>query len=557
MAGGKETQRQKMIGMMYLVLTALLALNVSKEIINAFVTQDDQLLATNNNLVRSINGLLGKFAMYQLNPSKQELYKKWEPKVQRVKQLSNELDDYLLHNKNQLLNESEQISSWFIKDPITQLTSWQPLHTISNKEDYDIATRLFGGERLSAGYKKGAEIRNKLLKLRDDLILEMGTFTERGKSFKINRKDVFSLQALETSLANQKHPEKEKILSIYSILSQPEKLKNHGEDDDWQLVKFDHQPIVGAIGVFTELRNQVRIAEQKALELIFSKLDGQIIQINKIEPQVIANTRYINMGDTIGVRVGIVAYDSNATYPIKYIVGGNEITKSTSKFTVKGSSVGEQSISGVLSVEMADGKKDLPWNFDYTVGKPQGTISLPEYDVLYGNGYENKIEGTASGFPPDQVQVKCSGCNSFNKSGSLYIAKANAGREVTIKVQAPGLNYSKKYKVLSMFKPEASFRGNTTSIRLTQVPSNGAGSLTLSAPKSSPLKIRYEVVSYTVSVNGKDKQNRGKSFNSGVKNLIRTIKQGDRLTFSNISYKLPGSNSILHLGSSLSLKVKR
>ena len=51
MAGGKETPRQKMIGMMYLVLMTLLALNVSKEIVNAFITQDEQLLNTNNNLV--------------------------------------------------------------------------------------------------------------------------------------------------------------------------------------------------------------------------------------------------------------------------------------------------------------------------------------------------------------------------------------------------------------------------------------------------------------------------------------------------------------------------
>jgi hypothetical protein len=49
MAGGKLPPRQKMIGMMYLVLTALLAMNVSKEIINAFVVMNTGLEKTNNN----------------------------------------------------------------------------------------------------------------------------------------------------------------------------------------------------------------------------------------------------------------------------------------------------------------------------------------------------------------------------------------------------------------------------------------------------------------------------------------------------------------------------
>ena len=47
MAGGKETPRQKMIGMMYLVLTALLALNVSKSILDAFVAIEENMQKAN------------------------------------------------------------------------------------------------------------------------------------------------------------------------------------------------------------------------------------------------------------------------------------------------------------------------------------------------------------------------------------------------------------------------------------------------------------------------------------------------------------------------------
>lgn len=553
MAGSKETPRQKMIGMMYLVLTDLLALNVSKEIINAFVTQDDQLLETNNNLVRGINGLLGKFDVYKLNPSTKQVFEKWQPKVEKVKQLSNEVDDILLDYQNLLLEQSEGKPNWFIKEAQSQLTQWEQLHTIQNKEDYDIATRLFGGEPSTEGFKRGGEIRQKLLTLRNDLIKEMASFNERGVTYNVSKEDLISFDALENVLEKQKHPEKQKLLTIYSTLNQSEKLKNHGIEEHWQLVKFDHQPVVGAIGVFTELRNQVRIAEQKALEIIFSKLDGQIMNINKIEPQIIASTRYINIGDTIGVKVGIVAYDSTATYPIKYFIGSQEITKPTNQFRVDGNSAGNQKIEGFLSVEMSDGKKDLPWSFEYTVGKPQGTISLPEYDVLYGDGYENLIEGTASGFPPDQIKVNCEGCNSFTKRGTVYVANVNAGREVSVKVLAPGLSYSKKYKVLSLPKPEVTLNGKFE--RATVMEATQFSQVNLKSPSSSPLKINYQVVSFSIDVNNYSREVEGSSLNTAARNLVRGVKKGDKITVSNIKYKVPNKSTLFHLGSSIIIKV--
>ncbi len=558
MAGGKETPRQKMIGMMYLVLTALLALNVSKEIINAFVTQDNQLLSTNNNLVRSVNGILNKFKIMELDLSTKERYAIWKPKVNKVVTLSNSLDDYLIQHKNIMLQESEGKSNWFTKDVTSQITEWVDFENIQNKEDYDIATRLFGGEKSSEGYKKGKEIKDKLLSLRDSLIMVMGSFRDKGKDYIIKHDNLKSIEELTKILENQQHPEKEKLLSIYSTLDQPEKLKNHGEDQDWQLVKFDHQPIVGAIGVFTELRNQVRIAEQKALEIIFSKLEGQIMPINKIEPQVIADRRYINVGDTIGVKVGIVAYDSTATYPIKYILNGEEKTSNNNQFTVKGSSAGTQTISGTLALEMADGKKELPWSFDYSVGKPQGAISLPEYDVIYGNGYENIIEGTASGFNPSDVRVTCEGCKSFSKKGGQYVAKANTGKTVKVRVSAPGMNYVKNYKVLALPKPILMFRGSDgRPLSVSEIKSGNK--LSLQSPESSPLKIKYEVVSYNVDVSGISaslRRNNGAILSSQAKNAKNGIRKGNKLEFSQVKYRIKGNPKVLLAKGALVIKAK-
>lgn len=559
MAGGKETPRQKMIGMMYLVLMTLLALNVSKEIVNAFVTQDEQLLTTNNNLVRGVNGLISKFSLLELDLATKKKYAKWKPKIDSITKLANELDDYIMDKNNLLLLESEQKANWFTKDSKTQITKWTGLDSIKNKDNYDIATRLFGGESTSQGYKKGAEIRAKLLELRNNLILTVGNYTERGKPLIIKEKHLIDKQTLKEHLKTINHPEKEKLLSIYETLNEPEKLNIKNDKKAWQFVKFDHQPVVGAIGVFTGIRNQIRMSEQKALDLVFGKMDGVPMKINKIEPQIIANTHYLNVGDTVGVRVGIIAYDSTATYPIKYELKGETFTKANNQFTVRGSGTGNQSIKGSLTLELADGKKDLPWEFNYTVGKPQGSISLPEYNVIYSN-YDNVIEGTASGFPPDQVSVKCSGCNSFTKSGDKYIAKANRGREVTISVKAPGLNYSKKYKVLGLPKPELMYMGKTDGTISASQAKRGT-MLTMLSPDSSPLKVKYKITSFKVDIYGGSRPYFGRTNSSRLlstndKRTMQGVARGTTIVFSDIKYKTEGSNRSVPLGKSLSLKVR-
>ena len=208
MAGGKESPRQKMIGMMYLVLTAMLALNVSKEIINAFVTQDNQMLVNNNNLVEGINGFLTKFSNLEVDYNTKKSFEKWKPKVKKVNELSNGLDDFLLENLNQLMEESEQRKDWFVKTEESQYTTWEPIESIQNKEDYDIATRLFGGEKASKGYVKGGEIRTRLLELRDSLLMTMGNYSHRDKQYEIQKSWLKNNKVFEENLTKEKHQDK-------------------------------------------------------------------------------------------------------------------------------------------------------------------------------------------------------------------------------------------------------------------------------------------------------------------------------------------------------------
>ena len=233
------------------------------------------------------------------------------------------------------------------------------------------------------------------------------------------------------------------------------------------------------------------------MELVASKVEEPIMKINKIEPQLIAAKSYLNQGDTLEVRVGIIAYDSNVTYPIKYTVGSQELSSANNRFTIKAGLVGQQTVNGSLVLDLADGPREFPWIFDYTVGKPMGTISSPEYSVLFSDNYSNIIEASFSGFSSSDETVSCPECKESGKVNGKYIAKVRNGSTPTVTVRAKGSTMSREYIVKSVPKPEFYFL-NKTSGGLRKGERDQANFCLVKSPKSSILDVKYEVVGFSM-----------------------------------------------------------
>src|ERR1700745_3365610 len=87
--------RQKMINLMYLVLTALLALNVSAEILNAFKTVDNSLTAASSTLDKKNKNIFSSFSAALSDPSTHDRAAKWAPRAQKAQNLSNEMISYI------------------------------------------------------------------------------------------------------------------------------------------------------------------------------------------------------------------------------------------------------------------------------------------------------------------------------------------------------------------------------------------------------------------------------------------------------------------------------
>ncbi len=549
MAGGKETPRQKMIGMMYLVLTAMLALNVSKSILDAFITIDEQALEQNTNIVQAINGVGTKIAFLKKDPQSKKTAEEIEPIFNKIKDYSNQADDLFYNELNEMFKETEG-KTWFQKDPTSQITSFTPLDEIKKKDDYDTPTRFFGGDTPKSK-KRGEALRNKLLEFRDQLILSVADSIkdDQNKWHTITKSNLGSLEEFTKFLEADKHPNRTELTEIYSSLTKPEKVKQHKEMKAWNVARFYHQPMVGVVSTMTSLRNDIRLAQQKASKMLLSRIDKPMMNINKVEAQVIANTQYLNVGEKLTVKVGIVAFDSTKKYPIKYRMGdaGDYATSDSGAFVLSAGSPGKRQLEGNLLVELAGSPTELPFNFEYTVGKPSASIAAPELNVMY-RGYDNKIQAVASGYPPESIKVSCSGCSSFSKKGDLFIARVSGGSEATVSVTADGKKIGfQKFRIKPLPKPQPYFGGATYGTKTIR-----SGTLKQTPPLTakladSPLNIKFNVKSFTldVIVNGKiiTEKGRGGALTPKMKNMVKKAKKGQKIYISDVMVAGPDGKS--------------
>lgn len=568
MAGGKETPRQKMIGMMYLVLTALLALNVSKEILNAFVTQDMQGIEQNDNAVESLNAIKTKISLLKEDPQSKKSAAEIEPILLDVYKVSNEADDFFLDELNAVMDASGNGKDWFTKDKGQKNVLKNPLGTMQKQDDYDTPTRIFAGEPKSKGDKRGKALRTKLMEFRDNLILKIASsIKEKNKVYTISKNDLKSQENLEKHLEQQKHPKRDAIMNIYKRLTKPEQIEqvlNGGEvkKKDWNTITFDHQPMVAVVNVFTSLRNDVRLAQLDAAKMLMERVEVPMMNINKVEAQVLATTQYMNYGDTLGVKVGIVAYDSSKQYKIQYRYdsSGDYKEQPDGKFTIKGDGEGKKYVEGKLFVEIAGEMQTRDWSFNYTVGKPSTSVSLPDMNVLY-RGYANKVKAVASGYPPSEVSVSCSGCSSFSKGKEgEYIAKVSSAKEATVVVKAGGKKIGdQKFRVFNLPNAQPFFVGKSVGDASISSGSLKQGTKLSAKLPNSPLNVTYTVKSFNMSAVNKGKvldggRSSGGSLTSKMKNILKLLKRGDKVFFEQV--KIAGPDGKGRPVGGLSFKVK-
>ena len=564
MAGGKETPRQKMIGMMYLVLTALLALNVSKQIVAAFVTLNDKLDASAtiiNNKNEDVHAQFDKKrAALQATKGDMALFDYWAGNAANLKKETAIIVGYLLNECNDMIKTAEGVD-WIAeeggKDEAGNITKLKPLMEINGMDNYDIPTNMFVGGNPNAPVQRGLDIRLKIHEYRDKVAGMMGNYKQGAKSWTFTAPA--DVAGLPDALKTCNPADTAKIAQFYKALTLPEKLPAHehgAEDMPWPSVIFDHAPIVAAAAMFTSLKLDVKNAESMATEFMLGKIDAPTFNFNKIEPLPFAPTAYINQGDSLGLRVMIAAYDSTDYPKVRYGIDGdtadqNKWTEmqqdSKTSIALPGDKPGQHFVKGVIGVKEKGEISWKPFDFTYSVGQPMGVVAQPELRVLYW-GYDNKVEGTASGYDPSSVTLSGSGCSLSSKGNGAYIAKVERGtRTAKISVSAKKSDGSSvslgsfDFVCKPMPPAEIKFAGVKSGESVQYTAARGTNNVVVGIDPSSPLQaVKYTVTGgsvYVGGIPGEGKIGAGGTLDTKSKNLINQSK-GKTIIFE-VSYKGP------------------
>ncbi len=565
MGGGKETPRQKMIGLMYLVLMALLAMNVSKEIINSFVVLGNKMESQNKTFITSNGDLLDKFKGQIATLESQKAGKEEIEKVKEIQAQANKIRQSTLKNVNEMMTYAKGIldegvpgGKWVETDDAGfsyVVNLMDPKNDYSKKDDYDIATRQMVDEG------KGQKLLDLIYNYRDSLAIAIGarveeengkkkeySFTPPADVFqKVEGDTTWETEILGPALETVHEDDRPKILEIYRILTFPKTVENHGEQVPWVQGQFDHAPIVAAAALFTSFKGQMLQAEGVALQHMVSKSDVPPFTFDTIEASAFASTGYVNSGDSVDLKVMIAAYDSKAQSRVRYWLDDTaktgepimiqDITKTDIKL---GGGVGKHRVVGEIEIKEKGVKKWKPWNFRYEVGSPGGSVANTELNVLY-RGYPNQVQASGSGYP--EITASCQGCTSFSpgklKDGSSgYIAQVGRGTNtVTINVMGKDDNgstqiESKKFRCLDLPPPRVFVTGVdpfASSVSRVKMASGFFGVKLFGAP----IDIQFAVTGgkVTLSVQGVSKSFpfSGNKMPAAAAGLIRQLRPGSQV----------------------------
>lgn len=558
MAGGKETPRQKMIGMMYLVLTALLALNVSKSILDAFVAIEENIQKANESEFFRGNEKRSELRETALDKSEAER----AAKAARLSLIVDKIDGFTAKRieeidnlKIQILKESgEDVAAigvgHIVVTPYSKKEPLKPtrmdLDKVAGKDKYDDAMRIVIGEDIKRPSGKGMDLWKSYNGYRKELCETIASYPGGDgqkafffKSPEINKyKDQKDLsaqitKAIEASNVNQ--DDKEAIKKIYASLTKEEFSSQHEmQNVHWIGKTFDHSPSVAAIASLSSMQKEILSARADAIALIRQRVGGGEYSFNKIMA-LAYGPELANSGDEIEVQVLMAAYDSDKQPVVTY--GGSTVSevrdgKGFIKTRAGGGS--EMTLSGNITIRNKSGiPKTMPWEKTVKIMKPSGTVSLPELNVLY-RGYPNKVEAVASGY--DQTILSGNGV-SLTKSGNGWIANPGSGREASITVSGKSSVTNKtvslgtfKFRVSRLPDPELYFGAAKNGEQISRAETR----LFAKYPPEIPLNATFTVLGWEMSVSGSPiapPKGPGGQINPAAVNLLKQAKPGSVVGF--------------------------
>ena len=545
-----------MIGMMYLVLTALLALNISKEVLNGFVKVENSLRTTQGTLNAKVNETSTELETKYLQ--NQEKVKPFYDKAQQVNASSAELISYITEMKARVMAASAgdyddagelAVGNYIGKDE-NGMDTVLNLALIPIKDEYQNLTTFVGmaePKEPLEGPWTAVELKQKL--------------------------EAFSNQLKNTSVVDNQGTRRDLPQYLKDQIDEtfafPTEIQE-GEEVSWEHANFYHVPLAAVMPLMTKMTLDIQDIQDDILSWLLGSVDAKSYKFTNLMPLVVPESNYILRGDSFRADVLLAAFDG--TNPPDIYVDSKKWNERDSslleyenidalpigtdglgklRISTRGMSLGESNYKGLIRFQGPDGNiQDFPYYTPkFTVAEPALVVSPTKMNVFY-RGLPNPVEVSVPGVPGDKIDVRISGNHRLKKeSDGTFTITPGTDKKANITVSAELPDGSKKtlpareFRVKRIPDPVPFFVGKTPSDRSISkqalVGADGIGAQMV----NFDFDVRVVVKSFSVSVSRDgtlvEKKSNNNRLTADMKQLFNRVSRGNVVYFEDIIVGMP------------------
>jgi gliding motility-associated protein GldM len=493
--------RQLMINLMYLVLTAMLALNVSAEIINAFfalnsgIKQSSEMVAkTHESIVKGIQ------ASVNATPGK---YEKYMTIAKSAKVISDDFANYMKDVNDKLVTAAGGLDD--------KHTDGRP----KKYKDKDVTTRMFTLE----GEGKGAEVEKKIKETREKLLA--------------------LIPAEDKADIGKKMP-----LLVDEV---PEDAKGKS----WVDLKFKQMPVAAVMPTLSKIAADAVTSETAILNYCLDKSSGkEIVKFDGFRVAIAPKKAYLTRGDKFEAEVYMAAFSkTNNNVSISVNGSGLPVNQGVAVYTTgPQNELGEKTVNASATIKnpFTGNTETVTGKLVYEVGEKSVTVSAEKMNVFY-IGVPNPVAVSAAGIPTSQLKVSMSGGDISRGSDGNYVVTVSRPGKATITVSGGGVTANKEFRVKPIPDPVAKINVGSDDQSKGAAVSAGlisAMSGVIAELKNFDFDARCNIQSYVLlRVPRRDdiqQANVSGAFNADAQRLVSQAKPGDTYQFQNVKAKCPG-----------------
>ena len=560
MAGYKETPRQKMIGMMYLVYTALLAMNVSKDILDAFDTVNTGVQTTNITLSQQIGQKYAAFEeQYGLDQEKVGPY--WE-QAQALRTEADELINYVEALKWDLVKKVEcekaktpaeaasmALTSGLLRSADTVGMNGRKIYNINtskvqSRDNYNKPTEYMMGNPEGTGV--AFELSQKIKKFRAEVVKAMGP--EHSHEIGLITDSIYGPKKFvmeQTGLAESALKKLPVEGDFYAAKMNYDPTANDAISQGWEYHNFHHTVLVADVTLLNKIISEAQTAELDAVTELMSDIHATDFTFDEIGAKVFAESGYLLSGQTYKAQAMVTAWKNSQLKARVKLDGGAEkeyISDAQGVIPLEWNvGVGSHSYTGIIDMldPSTNQMEEFPFQGSFVVAPPAVSVSATKMNVVY-RGIDNPI--AVGGGVGGEISANASSGTLTRTGNGTYNLRPGEANEVTISVSSQGSSLgSMKFRVKDLPKPQALIR-NVVNGQVSKSALQAAGRVEAEMKDFDFDGVHYDVVGYTFRYKTKSGTTKEAKANSGgftdeIRTAISQSNVGDMFQFTAIQVR--------------------